>query len=102
VLVAGIDLAAPADLVEVDGVADLLELVLVVDAGAVAPLLLGHQQGESHVLVGVLRAVRADRFPFESICQSIRYDRRLGHPLHGYLYMREGHFVGIKEVINMP
>jgi len=96
VLVAGIDLAAPADLVEVDGVADLLELVLVVDAGAVAPLLLGHQQGESHVLVGVLRAVRADAV-------SIRVDLPIhqvttggvGHPLHGVLvHAVEGHFVG--------
>jgi hypothetical protein len=61
-LVAGVNLAAPAELSQTHGVANQLEFVVVIETRGrgVTPLFFSHQQRESHVLVGVGRAVGSD------------------------------------------
>jgi hypothetical protein len=95
-LVARINFTVPTNLVEIDGVDNLLELGLVVDPRAVTPLFFRHQKREGHVFIGVLGAVNTDAvtrrvdLPVHQVPT-----RGIRHPLHGvFIHAVESNFVG--------
>jgi hypothetical protein len=94
-LVTCIDITTAADFIKVNGIAYFLEFGVIINPRAVAPLFFRHQQGVSHVLVGVFRTVTPETV---AVCVDLPIHQissaGIRHPLHGvFINTIESNFV---------